>query len=71
MGQRSNSEDRAPLAPPLPRPGSKQEEDEDDQQSASQAPEEHTVPELMEEVADKLDKILDEAKQLLQQLRDM
>ena len=46
------------------------EEGEEGTHAASPAPEEQTVPELIDAVADKMDTLVEEAKKLLQQLRD-
>jgi len=70
MGQQSHAEEGKPPAPPLLRPGAQTEAGADEHPSAAHPPEEQTVPELIDAVADKMDTLVEEAKKLLQQLRD-
>jgi hypothetical protein len=70
MGQHNHSACRASPEPSLPRPADK-ETDDAQHASTAHAPEaQQTVPELAEQVADKMGHILEEAKKLVRQLKD-
>jgi len=69
MGQQGHADDCSPSEPHVPQPDGQKEEGEEEQLSASQAPEEQTVPELIDALAEKIDRIFDQLKQLLEELR--
>ena len=70
MGQRSNPEEHSLPEPHLLRPDSRQEKDEEERVHSSQSPEEQAVPELIDDIAKKMDTLVDEVKQLTEELRD-
>jgi len=70
MGQHNHSACRASPEPYLPRPADR-EKDGTKQPPTAHAPEEpRAVSELAEELADKMEHILDEAKKLVRQLKE-
>jgi len=70
MGQQHHSVGRSPLEPSLPRAADTEKDAAEHPSTAPTSDEPQTVPELVDALADKMDHLLDEAKQLVRQLRD-